>query len=181
MTNGSLMKVKKYCRMLPLEHSAIFSECSLWSILQYFWPALSENWSWKPIFCLFWEWPFYTGFTVIAELATMHNFNILAGLCSWAGWFEQYLVSNLWTGLATMPIWCKAGFLIILLIFSRHLTGLWSGYMTHMVLTRVINLFFTVIISIPACYSEHLMQIYFSITHNLSFIKHKGTKICMHT
>ena len=25
----------------------------LWSILQYFWPALSDNWSWKPIFGLF--------------------------------------------------------------------------------------------------------------------------------
>ena len=29
------------------------AECSLWSILQYFWPALSDNWSWKPIFGLF--------------------------------------------------------------------------------------------------------------------------------
>ena len=33
MTNGSLRKVE--------------------SILQYYWPALSDNWSWKPIFCLF--------------------------------------------------------------------------------------------------------------------------------
>ena len=41
MTNGSSMKVKS------------FAECSPWSILQYFWPALSNNWSWKPIFCLF--------------------------------------------------------------------------------------------------------------------------------
>ena len=31
----------------------IIAECSCWSILQYFWPALSENWSWKPIFGLF--------------------------------------------------------------------------------------------------------------------------------
>ena len=29
------------------------AECSPWSILQYFWPALSDNWSWKPIFGLF--------------------------------------------------------------------------------------------------------------------------------
>ena len=29
------------------------AECSPQSILQYFWPALSENWSWKPIFGLF--------------------------------------------------------------------------------------------------------------------------------
>ena len=26
------------------------AECSPWSILQYFWPALSDNWSLKPIF-----------------------------------------------------------------------------------------------------------------------------------
>ena len=41
MTTGSLMNVKS------------IAECSLWSILQYFWPALSDGWSWKPIFCLF--------------------------------------------------------------------------------------------------------------------------------
>ena len=35
MTNGSLMKVE----------SKFFAECSPWSILQYFWPALSDNWS----------------------------------------------------------------------------------------------------------------------------------------
>ena len=29
------------------------AECSKWSILQYFWPALSNNWSWKPFFGLF--------------------------------------------------------------------------------------------------------------------------------
>ena len=29
------------------------AECSPWSILQYFWPALSNDWSWKPIFGLF--------------------------------------------------------------------------------------------------------------------------------
>ena len=26
------------------------AECSHWSLLQYFQPALSDNWSWKPIF-----------------------------------------------------------------------------------------------------------------------------------
>ena len=41
MTNGSLMKVES------------ISECSAWSILQYFWPALNDNWSWKPIFDYF--------------------------------------------------------------------------------------------------------------------------------
>ena len=41
MTNGSLMKVE------------IIAECSPQSILQYFWPAWSDYWSWKPIFGLF--------------------------------------------------------------------------------------------------------------------------------
>ena len=41
MTNGSLMKVES------------IAECSPWSMLQYFWPALSINWSWEPIFGLF--------------------------------------------------------------------------------------------------------------------------------
>ena len=41
MTIGSLMKVKS------------IAECSKGSILQYFWPALNDNWSWKPIFGLF--------------------------------------------------------------------------------------------------------------------------------
>ena len=40
MTNGSLIKVNS------------IAGCH-WSILQYFWPALSDNWSWKPIFGLF--------------------------------------------------------------------------------------------------------------------------------
>ena len=41
MTNDSLMKVKS------------IAECSYWRILQYFWPALNDNWSWKTIFSLF--------------------------------------------------------------------------------------------------------------------------------
>ena len=40
MTNGSLMKAKD------------IAVCSRCSILQYFWPALSDNWSWKAIFGL---------------------------------------------------------------------------------------------------------------------------------
>ena len=35
-----------------------------WSILQYFWPALSNNRHWKPIFNLIFEWPLKTCFTV---------------------------------------------------------------------------------------------------------------------
>ena len=41
MTNGSLMKVES------------IAECSPWSILQYFWPALSDNRSSKPILVFF--------------------------------------------------------------------------------------------------------------------------------
>ena len=41
MTNGSLMKVES------------IAECSPWRILQYFWPTLTDNWYWKPIFGLF--------------------------------------------------------------------------------------------------------------------------------
>ena len=41
MTNGSLMKVERIV------------ECSPWSILQYFWPALSDNRSLKPILVFF--------------------------------------------------------------------------------------------------------------------------------
>ena len=40
-TNGSLMKVKS------------IAECSPWSILQYFWPALRDDQSWKPILVFF--------------------------------------------------------------------------------------------------------------------------------
>ena len=40
MINGSFMKVESK------------AECSPWSILQYFWPALSDNRSWKLIFGL---------------------------------------------------------------------------------------------------------------------------------
>ena len=50
-TTGSLMKVTKYCRMLS------------WNILQYFWPALSDKRSWKPIFGLLFERPLKAGFT----------------------------------------------------------------------------------------------------------------------
>ena len=49
---GSLMQVKST------------AECSTGSILQYFWPALSDYRSWKPIFWPSLEWPLKTGFTI---------------------------------------------------------------------------------------------------------------------
>ena len=42
----------KYCRMLPR------------SILQYFWPALSDYQSWKSLLLSSFVWPFKTGLTV---------------------------------------------------------------------------------------------------------------------
>ena len=41
MTNGSLMKDES------------IAECSYWGILQYFWPALSDNWCWNPLYGCF--------------------------------------------------------------------------------------------------------------------------------
>ena len=52
MTNSSLIEVES------------IAECSPWSILQYFWPALSDKCSWKNNFRSFLEWLFYTGFAV---------------------------------------------------------------------------------------------------------------------
>ena len=43
------------------------ANCSPWSILQYFWPALSNIRYWKTIFCVLFEWPLKTGFTVFKE------------------------------------------------------------------------------------------------------------------
>ena len=38
---------KSYSSLLKVKRIA---ECSKGSLLQYFWPALSDTWSWKPIF-----------------------------------------------------------------------------------------------------------------------------------
>ena len=54
MTNDSLMKVES------------MAECSPWSILQYFWPALSDDRYWKPIFGLLFEWPLKKGVAVLS-------------------------------------------------------------------------------------------------------------------
>ena len=46
--------------MLPLEHSAIHLTC------------IKKFWSSKPNFGLFWEWPFYTAFTVMLTVLEAH-------------------------------------------------------------------------------------------------------------
>ena len=62
MTNGSLVMLMKVERI---------AECSPWSCLQYFWPALSDNWIWKQIF-------------VFLRVAVLHRFNCIMktnGMC----------------------------------------------------------------------------------------------------
>ena len=67
------------------------AECSPWSILQYFWPALSDNWSWNLIWVFFESGRFtlvfdpndpkglmhlimiYTGFTVQSNLINLKS------------------------------------------------------------------------------------------------------------
>ena len=61
MTNGSLMKVEN------------IAECSPWSILQYFWPALSDNWSWESIFSLF-ESGRFTQVLLCANCTSTHHY-----------------------------------------------------------------------------------------------------------
>ena len=56
MAKGRLMKVESIV------------ECSPLNILQYFWPALRDNRSWKPIFGLLFERLLKTGLTVLISL-----------------------------------------------------------------------------------------------------------------
>ena len=44
------------------------AECSKGSILQSFGPSLSYHLALRPLFCLFFEWPLKTGFTIILKL-----------------------------------------------------------------------------------------------------------------
>ena len=50
MTTGSFMKAKSIASFIEAKSNA---ECSLWSILQSFWPAFSDYQSRKPYFGLF--------------------------------------------------------------------------------------------------------------------------------
>ena len=73
MTNGSLMQVES------------IAECSLWSILWYFWPALSGNYTPPPPksrkLCLWWVYCFH-GVRPCVHLSAMFCFlNILKSLC----------------------------------------------------------------------------------------------------
>ena len=48
-----------------------------WSILQYFWPALSDYWSWKPIFWSSFEWPLKTCVTVHFYLLNQYFYELV--------------------------------------------------------------------------------------------------------
>ena len=94
MTNGILMKLKS------------IAECSHWSILQYFWPALSDIRSWKPIFGVHFEWLLKTGFTVVIFVPYGACKTSLTPI--WYMYFPslQRLISEL---LVYQRLWCICG------------------------------------------------------------------------
>ena len=49
------------------------AECSPWSILQYFCPALSDKSVLKTNFGVLFEWPLKTGFTVLSRFSVILN------------------------------------------------------------------------------------------------------------
>ena len=63
MENGSLMEVKN------------IAECSHWSILQYFWPQLSDNLYLKTNFGVIFEWPLKTFFNVCNRCSTQMKYS----------------------------------------------------------------------------------------------------------
>ena len=67
MTNGSFMKVQS------------IAECSPWSILQYFWPALSDNPSYNPLLVFF-----LSGCLRQVLLYTPKNI--------WCYWFDVWII-----------------------------------------------------------------------------------------
>ena len=74
MTNGN--EGRKYCRILPLEHSAILLTC----IMRYL--VL------KTKLMSSWEWPFYTGFTVhvayeMKNKLSLQHMKLVYGWCKW--------------------------------------------------------------------------------------------------
>ena len=80
MTNGSLMQVK------------CIAECSKGSILQYFWPAWSRNWSWKPIFGLFDSGGFTQVFLFSLNSVCPNLFEISSNLKNLSSNFQDFTV-----------------------------------------------------------------------------------------
>ena len=91
ITIGSLMKIES------------IAERSLWSILQYVWPALSDNLSWKPIF----------GILKVAVLHRFYCISYVFGLAS-----HQIMQMNIYYN-APLAAWQTLWNLISLLILPR--------------------------------------------------------------
>ena len=85
ITNGSLMQGKS------------IAECPPWSILQYFCPALSDNWSWKPIYGLFESGRFTQVFlySTVLESSHIRKFGISSHV--FTGWFSLFVLSQVLT------------------------------------------------------------------------------------
>ena len=81
MENGCLMKVES------------IAECYPWSILQYFWPALSDDWYWKPFFLFFLSGRLRQGLLYVQQ--DMGN-NKIESLIGVQGYKRLYLASLFW-------------------------------------------------------------------------------------
>ena len=84
MTNGSLMKVES------------IAECP-WSILQYFWLALSDNWVWNPIFDLFESGHFTQVF--LYHINEKPTFKTTWAGSQWDKWPNCFLELEQWSAL----------------------------------------------------------------------------------
>ena len=99
------IKRRKKKRWSSWQMTESIAECSLWNILQYFWPALSNIWFWKPSFGLLFEWPLKTGFTVF-NLSLEENVAKVFSCVSWGLILALWNALNLFsvTGLHPWPI-----------------------------------------------------------------------------
>ena len=111
MTNVSLMKVES------------IAECSPWSILQCFWPALSDNQSWKSIFGLFESGCFRQVLLYMNFWFTMsikwHNFIINMDWKQCGSWSAGFWWSQLILGYTVF----KRGYRFLIVMHSALRTG----------------------------------------------------------
>ena len=103
MASGCLMKVES------------IAECSHWSTLQYFWPALSDNWSRKPIFgltqvlfCILVLRPFWWG-----RESWLLCLICLPGVLWWLGG------SSLWCRGVVCCLWMWCFLIILFLLYIK--------------------------------------------------------------
>ena len=138
----------------------IIAECSPWGILQYFWPALSDNWSWKPAFGLFYSGRFrkvllynkrfwsplsflficiYTIYTYILICLDMQTMDLL----------------TLWAA-NTLPDYLKGRIPTVLQICRNITLGAREIYVTGLKLTNRLKVQF--ILSVSIAYSARWFQ-----------------------